>query len=194
MRVVGGIWKGRSIDAPSGRDTRPTTDRTRESIASSVLSLFDLSLEGLSVLDAFAGSGAFGIEMLSRGAARCTFVDAGRQAVRTVKGNLSSLGAAPSSYRVVSGDIFAAVPVLSSQGAPFDLVFLDPPYAMPAAEVARLLEALSAAGCVTMDGIAVYERASAAPTIEAPCATLIRSKRLGETAVDYYRIGEDHGA
>ena len=72
MRIVGGMWKGRSIDAPWGRDTRPTTDRTRESIASSVLSLFDLSLEGLSVLDAFAGSGAFGIEMLSRGAACCS--------------------------------------------------------------------------------------------------------------------------
>ena len=84
------------------------------------------------------------------------------------------------------------------QGAPFDLVFLDPPYAMPAAEVARLLESLSAAGCVTMDGIAVYERASSAPMIVTPCATLIRSKRLGETAVDYYRSGrtgaetEDH--
>ena len=194
MRIVGGMWKGRSIDAPWGRDTRPTTDRTRESIASSVLSLFDLSLEGLSVLDAFAGSGAFGIEMLSCGAACCTFVDAGRQAIRTVKGNLASLGAAPASYRIITGDIFAAVAGLSSQGAPFDLVFLDPPYAMPAAEVARLLESLSAAGCVTMDGIAVYERASAAPMIEAPCATLIRSKRLGETAVDYYRIGEDHGA
>ena len=116
MRIVGGIWKGRSIDAPSGRDTRPTTDRTRESIASSVLSLFDLSLEGLSVLDAFAGSGAFGIEMLSRGAARCTFVDAGRQAVRTVKGNLASLGAAPASYRIITGDIFAAVAGLFSQG------------------------------------------------------------------------------
>ena len=194
MRIVGGMWKGRSIDAPWGRDTRPTTDRTRESIASSVLSLFDLSLEGLSVLDAFAGSGAFGIEMLSRGAACCTFVDAGRQAIRTVKGNLASLGAAPASYRIITGDIFAAVAGLSSQGAPFDLVFLDQPYAMPAAEVARLLESLSAAGCVTMDGIAVYERASAAPMIVTPCATLIRSKRLGETAVDYYRIGEDHGA
>ena len=192
MRIVAGKWRGQGIAQPPESITRPTTDRVREALFSALESRIDFA--GIRVLDAFAGSGAFGIEMLSRGAACCTFVDAGRQAIRTVKGNLASLGAAPASYRIITGDIFAAVAGLSSQGAPFDLVFLDPPYAMPAAEVARLLESLSAAGCVTMDGIAVYERASAAPMIVTPCATLIRSKRLGETAVDYYRIGEDHGA
>ena len=195
MRIVGGMWRGRPLEAPDGRDvTRPTTDRTREQMASMVLSAFDLDLSDVRILDAFAGSGAIGLELLSRGAAHCTFVDADRKAVARIKRNVSSLGASRAHYDVMGGDVAKLVSRGRLPGAPFSLVVLDPPYAMPAAEVARLLESLSAAGCVTMDGIAVYERASAAPTIEAPCATLIRSKRLGETAVDYYRIGEDHGA
>ena len=194
MRIVGGIWKGRAIDAPSGRDTRPTTDRTRESIASSVLSFFDLSLEGVRVLDAFAGSGAFGLEMLSRGAEHCTFVDAGRQAVRTVKGNLAKLGAASSSYLVVCSDAFKAVEMLASQGARFDLVFLDPPYTMPASEVSALVESLAASGCVTIDGVVVYERASSAATLDAASLTIARTKKLGETSIDYFTIGAAHGA
>ena len=82
MRIVGGIWRGRALAAPEGRDvTRPTTDRTREQMASMVLSAFDLDLSDVRILDAFAGSGAIGLELLSRGAAHCTFVDADRKAV-----------------------------------------------------------------------------------------------------------------
>lgn len=194
MRVVGGKWKGRPISAPAGRDTRPTTDRTRESIASSVLSLFELDLRGVSCLDAFAGSGSFGIEMLSRGIDRCTFVDSSTQAVRTIRQNLLSLGAAPSSYRVIRAESLEAVFSLAGLGAPFDLIFLDPPYAMGAAEVSRFVEDLYAAGRAAADAIVVYERATEAPLLKAAHARLIRTKKLGGTAVDFYRIGEDHGA
>lgn len=194
MRVVGGIWKGRVIDAPSGRDTRPTTDRVRESISSSVLSLFDLSLEGVRVLDAFAGSGAFGIEMLSRGASSCTFVDAGKQAARTVSKNLSSLSASPAAYSVICADAFKAVETFAARGTSFDLVFLDPPYSMPASDVSRLVDALLNAGCITIDGVVVYERSAAADSLACGRLVLSRTKKLGETAIDYYLIGEDHGA
>lgn len=189
MRVVGGIWKGRSLDAPNGRDTRPTTDRVRESIASSVLSFFDLSLEGVRVLDAFAGSGAFGIEMLSRGAESCTFVDAGRQAARTVSKNLSSLSARPGSFSVMCADAFKAAESFAGRGDTFDLVFLDPPYAMPAQEVSRLVDALLSTGCIADDGIVVYERAASAPPLDSARLIPERTKKLGETAIDYYRIG-----
>ena len=82
MRIVGGKWRGHPLEAPEGRDvTRPTTDRTRESIASMVLSAFGLDLSDVSLLDAFAGSGAIGLELLSRGAASATFVDRDRGAV-----------------------------------------------------------------------------------------------------------------
>ena len=95
MRIVGGKWRGRQIEAPDGRDvTRPTTDRTREQIASMILSAAGLDLSGTSVLDAFAGSGAMGLELLSRGAARATFLDRDRRAVARIKRTDSSLGAA----------------------------------------------------------------------------------------------------
>ena len=96
MRIVGGKWRGRAIEAPRGRDvTRPTTDRTRERVASMVLSAMGLDLSGRSVLDAFAGSGAMGFELLSRGAARATFVDRDRRAVALVRRTAASLGARP---------------------------------------------------------------------------------------------------
>ncbi|RVU98264.1 16S rRNA (guanine(966)-N(2))-methyltransferase RsmD [Coriobacteriales bacterium OH1046] len=194
MRVVGGIWKGRSIDAPGGCGTRPTTDRTRESIASSVLSFFDLELEGMSCLDAFAGSGSFGIEMLSRGAEHCTFIDSDKQAIRIIGRNLLSLGAASPSYRIICAESRKAIPSLASSGRRFDLIFLDPPYAMDAVEVAHLVDRLYAAGCVFVDALAVYERTAGAPSLAAAHARLIRSRKLGGTAVDFYRMGDHHGS
>ena len=96
MRIVGGKWRGRQIEAPDGRDvTRPTTDRTREQIASMILSAAGLDLSGTSVLDAFAGSGAMGLELLSRGAARATFLDRDRRAVARIKRTASSPGGRP---------------------------------------------------------------------------------------------------
>ena len=86
MRIVGGKWRGRQIEAPEGRGvTRPTTDRMRESMASMILSARGLDLSGESVLDAFAGSGAMGLELLSRGAAHATFVDRDRGAVARLR-------------------------------------------------------------------------------------------------------------
>ena len=102
MRIVGGEWRGRPLEAPEGRGTRPTTDRMRETIASMVLSAFDLDLDGVSVLDAFAGSGAMGLEFLSRGARRCTFVDSDRKAAGVVRRNVAALGA-QRSCSVVTG-------------------------------------------------------------------------------------------
>ena len=189
MRVVGGIWKGRSLDAPDGRETRPTSDRVRESIASALLSAFDLSLDGVRVLDAFAGSGAFGIEMLSRGAASCTFVDSSRAAVRTIRRNLASLGAQPSSFEVIGADILKAADVLQREGRRFDVVFLDPPYAMPARDVGAFVEKLCSDGLVSSGSLIVYERAAASAALDTPSAALLRSKKLGETAVDYHQIG-----
>ena len=86
MRVVGGIWKGHPLEAPQGRSvTRPTTDRVREALASMMESAFGLDLSGRHVLDAFGGSGAFGIEMLSRGMEEATFIDQDRKAAARIK-------------------------------------------------------------------------------------------------------------
>ena len=150
MRIVGGMWKGRPIEAPDGRDvTRPTTDRTRESMASMVLSAFGLDLGGVSVLDAFGGSGAIGFELLSRGAASCTFVDRDRGAVARIRRNARALGAGASA-RVLPGDVFKLAERGAIAGAPFSLLVLDPPYAVGAREVERLAGMSVGAGA---DGI-----------------------------------------
>ena len=106
MRIVGGKWRGRRIEAPEGRGvTRPTTDRMRESIASMILSARGLDLSGESVLDAFAGSGAMGLELLSRGAAHATFVDRDRGAVARLRRSAQTLGAQSSELHALAGDV-----------------------------------------------------------------------------------------
>lgn len=184
MRVVGGQWRGRALEAPEGRDvTRPTTDRTREAIASMVLSARGLDLGSTSVLDPFAGSGACGIELLSRGAAHATFCDIDRAAAARVRRNLQSLGAAPDTFDVLRADVLRD-PSRRLPGAPFGVVFLDPPYKMPASDVSGLVLALMGAGQLEDGATVIYERASDAPTLEGAGLTLVRTKRHGSTSVD----------
>lgn len=187
MRIVGGEWKGRQIEAPEGRDvTRPTTDRVREAMSSMLLSACGLSLEGISVLDAFAGSGALGLEMLSHGATYCTFCDIDRGAAARVERNARSLGAASSCYKVVRLDIMAkaADPL---PGAPFGIVLLDPPYKTPATEVTKLVEALDNSSNLAAGTLVLYERSNTAPTIEPAGFSQLKSKRYGQTAVELFR-------
>ena len=191
MRIVGGIWRGRPLEAPDGRDvTRPTTDRTREQMASMVLSAFDLDLSDVRILDAFAGSGAIGLELLSRGAAHCTFVDADRKAVARIKRNVSSLGASRAQYDVMGGDVAKLVSRGRLPGAPFSLVVLDPPYAMPASDVTKLVEALAAGGMLESDALVLYERASSGAQLSLAGATQLKAKSHGTTAVDLLRMGD----
>lgn len=184
MRIVGGQWRGRPVEAPEGREvTRPTTDRVREAVSSMLLSETGLSLEGLSVLDAFAGSGAMGLELLSRGAARCTFVDSDRAACARVRRNLASLGAEEGCARVIRADSMRLASGMVP-GAPFDVVLLDPPYATDAAEVASLVETLARTGKLAEEALVLYERDAQAPSIEPEGFSCVRQKRYGKTAVD----------
>lgn len=185
MRIVGGTWRGRAIAAPEGRDTRPTIDRVRESIASIVLSRMG-SLEGASVLDAFAGSGAMGLEMLSRGAAHATFYDVDAKALACIRANCERLGADRARASVVRGDVTLAVARGRVAGAPFDLVVLDPPYATPATRLATLLEALAGRGMLAPGCVVVYERDGRAPTIELAGLAADGSRTYGATAVDVF--------
>lgn len=144
MRVVAGRFGGRRLVAPPGQATRPTSDRVREA-------LFSLlgPLDGLVVLDLFAGSGALGIEALSRGAAKTTFVDAAPAAIRVVRTNLAALAVDPETAEVRCQDARAFL--RSARGAPrqYDLVLLDPPYRLAAtlgAELSPLIDAVLAPG------------------------------------------------
>jgi 16S rRNA (guanine966-N2)-methyltransferase len=122
MRIIAGQWRGRSLAAPPGADTRPTADRVREALFSMLVSRLG-SLEGLTALDGFAGTGALGLEALSRGAAHCTFVESSPTAARVLATNLRTLGT-DARARLVTAPITSLPPA----PAPLDLVLLDPPY------------------------------------------------------------------
>ncbi len=192
MRVVGGKWGGVPLESPEGRGvTRPTTDRNREAMASMILSARGLNLEGSSVLDAFAGSGAMGIELLSRGAARCTFIDQDARAAARVRRNLAKVGAEKDAYAVLRGDACQLAERGRIAGAPFDVVFLDPPYALLAGVVSAMLEHLVAQGALRPGATVVYERSAQAPGLDVPGLTPVRTKRYGITCVDLLEKGQD---
>ncbi len=190
MRIVGGMWRGKAFDAPQGRSTRPTSDRMRESLASMILSAKDLDLDGCSVLDAFAGSGGVGLELLSRGASFCTFCEKDPKAAALVRKNCKALGAQPATWHVVTGDVHRLVGRAQCAGTPFDIVFLDPPYAMPVLEVASLLQELDRAHMLAPSCLVVYERSSDAASLEAGGFSVVRSKRHGTTCVDMLVKGD----
>lgn len=158
MRVISGRARGIRLRVPAGDRVRPTGDRLRES----VFAVLEPWLQDARVLDLFAGSGALGIEAWSRGAADCVFVERDRQAAAAVRDNLRRSRA---EGRVLERDWRAALRELSAQGARFDLVLLDPPYAFD--HVGEVLAALVRRGLLTADALVAVER-PAAEAVELP--------------------------
>jgi 16S rRNA (guanine966-N2)-methyltransferase len=128
MRIIAGQWRGRKIVAPKGEITRPTADRTRERLFSMLTSRLG-DFEDLQILDLFSGSGALGLEALSRGAAHCTFVEQDKDAIRALEKNIETL-AAEADVRIGS------VLHLGQARKPYDLILMDPPYDSGAGAVA----------------------------------------------------------
>jgi 16S rRNA (guanine966-N2)-methyltransferase len=170
MRVVAGELRGRRIEAPEGGDTRPTTDKVREAIFNALGSL-DL-VRDATVADLFAGSGALGIEAISRGAAHCTFVERDRSALRVLRENVERLGIGDRT-KVVTTDALAVAATLD-----VDLVIADPPYQFD--EWPSLLAAVQAP-------FVVAEAGKPLDDIDAPGWTLVRAgKRYGRTWVTFF--------
>jgi 16S rRNA (guanine966-N2)-methyltransferase len=183
MRVVAGTYRGRTLNAPKGDSTRPTTDRVRESLFSSLVSLLGAELGGGSALDAFAGSGALGIEALSRGCSAATFVENDRAALKVVRANIDSLGA-QSRSRVIEGDIFTLASRGALVGAPFSLLLLDPPYRLAWCDIEGLTSALAREGQLEDGAVIVYEHA-ADRVAEWPSGfDLTTRKKYGSTGID----------
>ncbi|MGQ7829359.1 16S rRNA (guanine(966)-N(2))-methyltransferase RsmD [Altererythrobacter sp. Z27] len=130
MRIIAGDWRGRKLAAPKGDATRPTGDRTRETLFSMLTSRLG-TFEGLKVADLFAGSGALGLEALSRGAAYCLFVEQDKAAIDAIRANIQALGARERSA-VQHGSVLSLGPAKE----PYDLILLDPPYDTGAGAVA----------------------------------------------------------
>lgn len=158
MRIVGGQFKGRAIAAPSGRDTRPTSDRTREAVFN-ILEHADWSpgLEGRRVLDLFAGAGGLGLEAISRGAAFALFVETDAAARGAIRDNIEALGLFGTT-RIHRRDATDLGVKPAGLGDPFDLVLLDPPYHKGLAE--RALARLNSGGWITNDALIVLECAA----------------------------------
>src|SRR6201997_1184234 len=157
MRVVGGRLKGRNLASPSSREIRPTADRLRESVFNILIHAYDNPIDGARVLDLFAGTGALGIEAVSRGAAIALFVDNGTEARALRRNNVGALalGGVTKVYRRDATNLGPAHPM-----EPFSLAFLDPPYGQELAE--KALASLRDGGWLTPGALLVVEEAKVA--------------------------------
>ncbi|MDO5044663.1 MAG: 16S rRNA (guanine(966)-N(2))-methyltransferase RsmD [Coriobacteriia bacterium] len=196
MRIIGGKYKGIPIEAPKGQDTRPTYDRVRESLASIILAQKNNDLEGLFALDAFAGSGAVGFELLSRGAQAVFAFEKDRKAQQTIKKNAAKLSLTADEWKLFAGDILSAAKTdrLSSLIVkPLDIVFLDPPYAYHAHDLSELVDNLDAKGRLAQDCLVIYEREKHADSLELSHFQVKTSKTYGTTVLDVFlRTKEIH--
>jgi 16S rRNA (guanine966-N2)-methyltransferase len=182
-RVIGGTAGGRRLRTPPGDRTRPTADRVREALFSALESALG-SLAGLRFLDLYAGSGAVGLEAASRGAAHVCLVEHGRRTARLVQDNARDLGLAD---RVdVLAQPVAAV-VSRSPSEPYDVVFADPPYAFPDADLADALTALAGHRWLARGAVVVVERSSRAAVRWPDGYAADRERRYGETTLHWAR-------
>jgi 16S rRNA (guanine966-N2)-methyltransferase len=184
LRIVGGIHRGRRLVAPVGDTVRPTSDRAREGLFN-ILSHGDFAASGLlfagrPVLDAFAGTGAFGLEALSRGAGAAVFIDDNREALAALRRNLAALGEEDRAH-IVAGD--ATRPPRAAQACA--VAFLDPPYRSGLA--APALEALAAAGWLAPDALVVIEVAAREDVPPAVGFTLIGERVYGAARLIFLR-------
>ena len=187
-RIIAGAHGGRRLTAPAGASTRPTADRVREAFFSTLATMFDLS--GARFADLYAGSGAVGLEALSRGAGYALLVESQPRAARAIRDNMTVLGVGRAARLITAGvsQVVSAAPV----GGPFDVVFADPPYALAGEELADVQRALVANGWLAPDAVVAIERATRAGAGGAPLAwvdgiTPDRSRRYGETTLWYGR-------
>ena len=158
-RVIAGAAGGRRLAVPDGRGTRPTSDRAREGLFATIVSMTG-SLAGARVLDLYAGSGAVGLEALSRGAEHVLLVESGPRAGRVIRDNIEAIGLAGA--EVVTGRVervLARGPALSGDNrGRYDIVFADPPYALVADEVSGMLVALADRGWLAPEALGIVER------------------------------------
>lgn len=175
MRVIAGRLKGRRLKAPTWDGLRPTSDKLRETL----FNILAPRIEGARVLDGFAGTGAVGIEALSRGAGHVTFVESDRRAAALIEGNLTGCGVT-SGYTIERGDIRK---VLARRGDLFDVMVLDPPYDAPG--VRDVLAA--AAPCLAPDGVLVLERAARRAPDVPPSLEVTRDVRSGDSTLTFFR-------
>jgi len=186
-RIVAGQARGRRLAVPP-HGTRPTSDRAREGLFNTLSA--ELELPGARVLDLFAGSGAVGLEALSRGAAEAVLVESDRRACAVIEANIRTLGLAGGTLRQAGVAGYLA----TGADGPFDLVFADPPYALAGHAVAQLLDALAGDRWLRPDAVLVLERSARDPEPNWPATiTALKHRRYGEGCLWYGRRASNGG-
>ena len=182
MRIIAGSLKGRKLKPVTIPGIRPTGDKVREAI----FSILYQSVVGANVADLFAGTGALGMEAMSRGASHCVFVDGNPQALALITANLKTLGLENTTY-TIRWDASKNLQCLKRTGLKFDLIFADPPYAMDA--VKSTLEHLASAEVLNPGAIVVFETAAGEDVLEESgpfCRT--DQRKYGKTLVSFFRF------
>jgi 16S rRNA (guanine966-N2)-methyltransferase len=190
VRIVGGEFRGRALKAQVGAGVRPTSDRAREAVFNILEHApWSPGLVGQRVIDVFAGSGALGLEALSRGAAYCLFVEMDADARGAIRDNAEALapgGALNGAMRIHRRDAADMGQKPAADGAPFDLAFLDPPYAKGLGE--RALAGLAAGGWLKPGAVCMLERGADEGALKAPGYDVLDERRYGAAQVAFLRL------
>ena len=183
MRIIAGKYKSRTIRMPKGAKVRPTKDRIREAL----FNMITPYIRGAAVLDTFAGSGAFGIEAVSRGAGHVVFVEKDRRCVDTIRKNLETLGVGPDSTSIIKMDAFRAFDMLGRGGEKFDIILLDPPYYSDMAKKSLIKlnrHDILTSRCII---IAEHHKKDALPE-DLDVITTYRKASYGDIRLTFYRL------
>jgi 16S rRNA (guanine966-N2)-methyltransferase len=183
MRVIAGFYKGVNLFGLEGHWLRPTSDRVRESIFSS---LYD-AIIGTKVLDLFAGTGSFGIEALSRGAAEATFVDQSPKAAQCIAKNLQKVKCHGRIFRMTE---FAFIKMAAMNNYVYDIIFCDPPYEYQ--NFLSLLNEIKDAQLVAPFGYLIYESSSRTECPEINFLKIVKEKKFGDTKITFFKINENN--
>jgi 16S rRNA (guanine966-N2)-methyltransferase len=184
-RVIAGEAGGRRLAVPDGRGTRPTSDRAREGLFATIVSLTG-SLDGARVLDLYAGSGAVGLEALSRGAEHVLLVESGPRAARVIRDNIEAIGLAGA--EVLTDRVERVLARGPASAEKYDVVFADPPYALAGDEVSAMLLTLSDHGWLAPGALVIVERATRSGPVSWPAGLRPdRARRYGEATFWYAR-------
>ena len=183
MQIITGKYRSRKLVHPEGGDTRPTLARIKES----VFSILPLSFDGATVLDLFAGSGAYGLEALSRGAQKTILVDSDKRAIAAIKKNSRDM---KEDIKIIENDCFSALSTLNSSGTKLDYVFLDPPFASDLGE--KVLAFIESHDMLEKNGIIVYEHSNDKKSLPKIMKRYIikKSKTYAGIVVDFITLEE----
>ena len=182
-RIIAGQAGGRRLATAAGRTTRPTSDRTREGLFGTVLAIRG-GLDGAAVADLYAGSGAVGLEALSRGAADVLLVESDPRAAAVIRTNIDALGL--TGARLVTGAVERVLAQGPADTRPRDFVFADPPYAVTGGELTRVLDLLRGRGWLAADALIAVERATRSGPLTWPSGyEPVRSRKYGEATLWY---------